>query len=70
VAEECAGCRLCNTLCPFSAITFDAERGVSTINEALCKGCGTCASACPSGAIRAAHFLDGQILEEIEGVLA
>jgi heterodisulfide reductase subunit A-like polyferredoxin len=70
VVEECAGCRLCNTLCPFSAITFDAERGVSTINEALCKGCGTCASACPSGAIRAAHFLDGQILEEIEGVLA
>jgi len=68
-AERCSGCRLCNTLCPYSAITFDAERGVSAVNDALCKGCGTCAAACPSGAIEARHFNDEQMFAEIEGVL-
>jgi heterodisulfide reductase subunit A len=68
-AARCSGCRTCNTLCAFSAIHFDADRGVSVVNEALCKGCGTCAAACPSAAIEAKHFTDQQILTEIEGVL-
>ena len=42
---------------------------VSVVNEALCKGCGTCVAACPSGAIEQNLFTDGQIFEEIEGVL-
>jgi heterodisulfide reductase subunit A len=67
--EICSGCRVCNDLCPYSAIEFDEEKGVSVITEALCKGCGTCVSACPSGAITARHFTDKQIMEEIEGVL-
>jgi heterodisulfide reductase subunit A2 len=70
VPDKCAGCRLCNTLCPFSAITFDATEDVSVINDAVCKGCGTCAAACPSGAINARHFTDHQLLEEIVGVSA
>jgi heterodisulfide reductase subunit A2 len=70
IPDKCAGCRLCNTLCPFSAITFDATEEVSAINDALCKGCGTCAAACPSGAIKARHFTDRQLLEEIVGVSA
>jgi heterodisulfide reductase subunit A len=68
--EQCAGCKLCNTMCPFSAITFDATKEVSSINDAVCKGCGTCAAACPSGAIVARHFTDTQLLEEIAGVMA
>ncbi|MBI5529103.1 MAG: 4Fe-4S dicluster domain-containing protein [Deltaproteobacteria bacterium] len=68
--ERCAGCRLCNTLCPFTAITFDAGERVSSINDATCKGCGTCAAACPSSAIEARHFNDRQVLAEIEGVCA
>ena len=24
-AERCSGCRICNDLCPFSAITFDGQ---------------------------------------------
>jgi heterodisulfide reductase subunit A-like polyferredoxin len=70
IADKCSGCRICNTLCPFSAISFDAESGVSAINDAVCKGCGTCAGACPSGAIRARHFTDRQLLKEIVGVSA
>lgn len=66
--DRCAGCRLCNTLCPFSAITFDPAGEVSAINDAVCKGCGTCAAACPGGVIEARHFNDRQIMREIEGV--
>ncbi len=67
--ELCAGCRLCNDICPYSAVSFDEERGISKVNEALCKGCGTCVSACPSSAASAKHFSDRQIFAEIEGIL-
>jgi heterodisulfide reductase subunit A len=66
---KCAGCRVCNTLCSLSAISFDEEKKVSVINDVLCKGCGTCAAACPSAAIVARHFTDEQLFAEIEGVL-
>jgi len=67
--EYCAGCKICNDLCPYKAISFDEEKKVSIINEALCKGCGVCVSACPSGAITARHFTTEQIMAQIEGVL-
>jgi heterodisulfide reductase subunit A len=67
--DRCSGCRLCNSLCPYQAISFDEAREVSVVNEVLCKGCGTCAAACPSGAARAKHFTDEQVFSEIEGVL-
>ncbi len=67
--EICSGCRVCNSLCPFNAITFDEKKKLSSVNEALCKGCGTCVAACPSEAITARHFTTEQIISEIEGVL-
>ncbi len=67
--ELCSGCRICNQLCPFSAISFDEEKKVSRVNEVLCKGCGVCVAACPSAAIRGQHFTTEQILAEIEGAL-
>ena len=68
-AEHCSGCRICNSLCPFNAIEFKAEEGVSYINAALCKGCGTCVAACPAQAITGAHFSNQQITAELEGLL-
>lgn len=65
----CSGCRVCNDLCPYNAITFDKEKKVSEVNRSLCKACGTCVAACPSGAIAARHFTKDQIVAEIEGVL-
>jgi heterodisulfide reductase subunit A len=67
--EACSGCRVCNMLCPYTAITFDSEKKVSVINDAVCKGCGACAAACPSGAITHKHFTEEQIMAEIEGIL-
>ena len=68
--DLCAGCRLCNVLCPYSAIEFDEEKKRSHVISALCKACGTCVSSCPSAAIKGRHFTDQQIFAEIEGVLA
>jgi heterodisulfide reductase subunit A len=68
-SELCTGCRLCNNLCPYGAISFDEEKKISRVNEVLCKGCGTCVAACPSSAATAKHFTDEQIFAEIEGLL-
>jgi heterodisulfide reductase subunit A len=70
VAERCSGCRICNNLCPYSAISFDADHKVSVVEKTLCKGCGTCVAACPAGAIEGSGFTDEQILAEVEGLLA
>ncbi len=67
--EKCSGCRICNNLCPFNAITFIEDRAVSDINPALCQGCGTCVAACPASAITGSHFTNAQIMAQIEGVL-
>ena len=68
--DYCSGCKMCNGLCPYNAITFDEEKKISVVNSALCKACGTCVAACPSGAIVARHFTDEQIYAQIEGILA
>jgi heterodisulfide reductase subunit A len=70
VEDECSGCKTCVPLCPYSAISFLADKKVAQINAVLCKGCGTCVAACPSGTIRQNLFEDEEIFEEIQGVLA
>ena len=63
--EACSGCRVCNNLCPYNAIEFDEQKGVSRVTSSMCKGCGTCVAACPAGAITGAHFSNDQIAAEI-----
>jgi heterodisulfide reductase subunit A len=67
--EVCSGCKLCIQNCPYSAITFDEEKKVSTVTIELCKGCGTCVAGCPSGAAKQDNFEDVQIYAEIAGAL-
>ena len=59
--NACSGCRMCNELCPYSAIEFDEKKKRSHVISALCKACGACVAACPSGAIKGRHFTDRQI---------
>ena len=67
--KYCAGCRICNSLCPYTAIDFIEEKKISQVNEVLCKGCGTCVAACPASAITGKGFSDEQIFAELEGLL-
>ena len=69
IEEKCSGCRICNDLCPFNAISFHEDTMVSEINPALCQGCGTCVAACPAGAIYGTGFSNDQVLAQIEGLL-
>ncbi len=67
--SRCSGCRICNNLCPYNAIDYIEDLGVSRVNAALCKGCGTCVAACPSQVISGAHFTFEQLMAEIDGLL-
>jgi len=67
--KQCSGCRICNNLCPYSAIVYHEDRKTSEVITALCQGCGTCVAACPSAAISGAHFTRQQLMAQIEGIL-
>ncbi len=65
--EQCIGCSLCASLCPFKAIEMikvDKKRKAQTI-AASCKACGICASHCPSFAISMGGFTNEQINSQI-----
>lgn len=66
-AAECIGCRLCESLCPFGAVTVVTRdgRNVAQSVPAACTGCGICAARCPTRAISLDHFSDTQITSEI-----
>jgi len=68
--EICSGCRLCNKLCPFSAIEFNEKEAYSEVISALCKACGVCVAACPSSAIKGRHFTDAQVMAQLDGLLS
>ena len=67
--DLCSGCRTCEALCPFGAITGDEKALTVTIEDTLCRGCGICAAACPSGAIYINHFSRDAVDAEITGLL-
>ncbi|MCR4395544.1 MAG: 4Fe-4S binding protein, partial [Candidatus Saccharicenans sp.] len=47
--ELCTGCGLCLQVCPFGALSLDADN-IVVANEA-CTGCGACVPECPAGAL-------------------
>jgi ferredoxin len=45
---RCAGCGMCEDVCPFGAVEVD---GAATIDWTACMGCGVCAGQCPNEAV-------------------
>ena len=60
----------CIRVCPYGAVSFNEEKKVAEVNEALCKGCGACAAACPSEAPVLMGFNNSEIYAQIKGALA
>lgn len=70
-AEACKVCGVCANVCPYHAITVDkVKKTPAIVVEASCAGCGTCAAECSFSAIRMRHFLDEQIMAQIDALLA
>ena len=54
--DLCSRCSVCYSICPFDAITCDAETGKVEIDNQECQVCGICYSACPVTAIEMAYY--------------
>ncbi|MCW3993237.1 MAG: 4Fe-4S binding protein [Candidatus Bathyarchaeota archaeon] len=70
--DLCSGCRICESLCPYSAIEMKEqteEKRVAHVIEALCKGCGVCGTACPTKAITMGHFTTDEIMAQVKAAL-
>jgi heterodisulfide reductase subunit A len=69
--DLCSGCRICEHLCPYSAIEMKEKDGkpIAHVIEALCKGCGACGTACPTKAIIMGHFTTEEILAQVKAAL-
>ena len=65
--DKCIGCGICESLCPFNAITLEkvGKRKKAKTITASCKGCGICASHCPTIAISMGGFTDEAIMAQI-----
>jgi NADPH-dependent glutamate synthase beta subunit-like oxidoreductase/coenzyme F420-reducing hydrogenase delta subunit/NAD-dependent dihydropyrimidine dehydrogenase PreA subunit len=50
--ERCRGCARCVEVCPFDAVTLQANGATPTarIEPALCRGCNLCTAVCPTKA--------------------
>jgi coenzyme F420-reducing hydrogenase delta subunit/ferredoxin len=64
--EYCSRCSICRSLCPFEAITKDAESGKIFLEIEKCQVCGICYSACPAGAIDIIYYDYGSLLKYLK----
>jgi heterodisulfide reductase subunit A len=68
--SECVSCGACISVCKYGAIEFyqTPQGKKARVISALCKGDGLCNSKCPTGAIYLQHFVDEEILAQINAV--
>jgi len=70
--ELCVGCELCESLCPYGAISMVAVNPLKTISQTTdvqCQGCGICVASCPVGARDLRWWRNEQILAQIDHIL-
>ena len=67
-AEHCTGCRTCEFVCPYTAISVDPHTQKAVVTDVLCKGCGTCAAACPQKTIMMRYYTTEQIQAQVDAI--
>jgi len=68
--ELCIACGDCERVCAYKAIEVNEEEDVAEVNRVLCKGCGNCTGVCRPHAVDLHGFMNQQIIDEIETLLA
>lgn len=76
-ATTCVGCFMCETACPYQAISHEEIRNragemirtVASVNPGLCQGCGTCVAFCRSKSIDIQGFTNEQMFAEVQAAL-
>jgi len=70
--ELCAGCGICESVCPYGAIEVvevEEDKKRARVTGVKCKGCGTCGSSCIKRAIKMYHFSDDQLIAQERAAL-
>ncbi len=66
--DLCSRCSVCYSLCPFEAITREAETGKVEVDNQKCQVCGICYSACPVTAIEMAYYDYNNLLDYVDNI--
>ena len=66
--DQCISCMTCVHICPYMAPQVGANNKAE-VQGAVCMGCGSCSADCPAKAITLRHFMDAQILAEVNSLL-
>jgi coenzyme F420-reducing hydrogenase delta subunit len=61
----CSKCAICQSVCPFEAITHNTETDEYKIDIQKCQVCGICSSACPVQAIKMVYYDSPTLLGKI-----
>ena len=67
-ADRCISCGACISVCSYGAVEFHQtpQGKKARVISVLCKGDGLCNSICPTGAISLMHFLDEELIAQID----
>lgn len=68
--EKCNRCGICESLCPYGAISMDKEAGTKpTFDREKCYGCGWCLGHCPQWAVKMIKAETGEEIWDGRGTI-